>query len=128
MFGRVWLWAGIFRLSKKNIGKVDWTQIAIEIKKLIDDCYYWISYKTFTDEEIATRLSHRLVWIHPFPNGNGRHSRLIADLMITRIFNKPYFSWSDKNLKSDKEGRDEYLAALHEADNGNFERLIRFVK
>ena len=128
MFGNVWLWAGTFRRSGKNIGKVDWTQIPIEIKKLIEDCNYWISHKIFSDEEIAVRLSHRLVWIHPFPNGNGRHSRLMADIMMERIFNKPHFTWSGKDLRSDNEMRDEYLAALHEADDGSFARLINFVK
>lgn len=128
MFSSVWSWAGTFRKSNKNIGRVDSSLVTTEIRKLLDDCCYWLENKTFSDEEIAVRFSHRLVWIHPFPNGNGRHSRLMADIMMEHIFNKPYFSWGDKNIKSDQEARNEYLVALREADNGSFERLIKFVK
>jgi len=90
MFNEVWKWAGRMRKTNKNIG-VDKSQISIELKKLIDDCNYWIENKTFNADEIVIRFSHRLVTIHAFPNGNGRHSRLMADIMISNIFNKPIF-------------------------------------
>ena len=80
------------RKTNKNIG-VDKTLIAVELRKLIDDCKFWIDNKTFDPEEIAIRFSHRLVKIHVFPNGNGRHSRLVADILISKVFNKPVFTW-----------------------------------
>lgn len=92
MFNEVWAWAGEFRKSNKNIG-VDKFQIGFSLKNLIDDSYYWINNKTFSEDEIAVRFSHRIVSIHPFANGNGRHSRLIADILINRGFGKDIFSW-----------------------------------
>ncbi len=97
MFSDIWEWAGEFRNSNKNIG-VDKFTIGIELKKLLDDCKYWIGNKIFSEDEIAVRLSHRMVLIHPFTNGNGRHSRLIADVLITKVFGKTYFTWGSKNL------------------------------
>ena len=85
MYGEVWKWAGEFRKTEKNIG-VRWTNIEIELKKLIDDARYWVENKTFPAEEIAIRFKHRLVSIHCFPNGNGRHSRMMADIIMESIF------------------------------------------
>jgi Fic-DOC domain mobile mystery protein B len=127
MFGHVWAWAGTKRKSNKNIG-VDKTQISIEIRKLLDDCNFWIDNKSFGDEEIAIRFSHRLVKIHLFSNGNGRHSRLIADIMISKIFNKPVFSWGRSDLSKRNPIRKKYLDAIYNADNGNYEPLIEFAK
>jgi len=92
MFGTVWNWAGTKRKTNKNIG-VDKTQISVELRKLIDDCKFWIDNSTYNPEEIAIRFSHRLVKIHVFPNGNGRHSRLVADILISKVFNNPVFTW-----------------------------------
>lgn len=128
MLGSVWSWAGTFRRSNKNIGRVDWTLVVTEIRKLFDDFHYWLKHQTFSEEEMAIRFSHRLVWIHPFPNGNGRHSRLMADVIMEHVFGKSPFSWGGKSIKSDQENRDEYLAALREADNGSFDRLIKFAR
>lgn len=127
MFGEVWAWAGTKRKSNKNIG-VDKTQISIEIKKLIDDCNFWIDHNSFSGEEIAIRFSHRLVKIHLFPNGNGRHSRLVADIMISKLFNKPVFSWGHSDLSKKNPIRKEYLDAIYRADNGDYESLIEFAK
>lgn len=91
MFSDIWKWAGEFRKTNKNIG-VDKTIIGVELKKLLDDCKYWIEQKVFLVHEIAVRLSHRMVFIHPFATGNGRHSRLIADVLINKGFGKPYFT------------------------------------
>jgi Fic-DOC domain mobile mystery protein B len=85
MFGDVWKWAGAFRNSNKNIG-VDKYQIGTKLRDLLEDCKYWIEHKTYNEDEIAIRFSHRIVSIHPFPNGNGRHSRLIADCLIIQWF------------------------------------------
>ncbi|MFA7050289.1 MAG: mobile mystery protein B [Patescibacteria group bacterium] len=127
MFGDVWSWAGKFRKSNTNIG-VDWTVISVELKKLLDDCLYWIKNNVFVDEEIAIRLKHRIVAIHPFSNGNGRHSRLLADLIMEKIFKKKHFSWGSDNLYKENKARNIYLKALREADNGDYKNLIAFAK
>jgi Fic-DOC domain mobile mystery protein B len=127
MFGSVWLWAGIFRKTNKNIG-VDWQTISVEFKKLFDDCNYWLVNKTFSEEEIVIRLKHRLVWIHPFPNGNGRESRLLADIMMEKIFHKPVFSWGGISLSTTNDTRSDYIKSLKEADKGNYIPLLEFAK
>lgn len=127
MFGSIWSWAGKFRKLNTNIG-VDWTVISIELKKLLDDCLHWIKNKVFIDEEIAIRLKHRIVSIHPFVNGNGRHSRLLADLMMEKIFRKKHFSWGSDNLYKENKARDIYLKALRRADDNYYDDLIAFAK
>ena len=81
MFYKIWIWAGSFRRSGKNIG-VDWTRIGVDLRQLLDDVKYWIEHKTYPADEIAVYFHHRLVKIHPFPNGNGRHSRLMTDILL----------------------------------------------
>jgi Fic-DOC domain mobile mystery protein B len=125
MFSDVWEWAGTKRKSNKNIG-VDKHQISVEIKKLIEDCKFWIENNTYIPDEIAIRFSHRLVKIHVFPNGNGRHSRLIADIMISNIFNKPVFTWGKSDLSRNNANRNEYLEAIYDADKGILQPLIDF--
>lgn len=125
MFSEVWEWAGTKRKSNKNIG-VDKYQITTELRNLLDDCNYWIDNKTFSPDEIAIRFSHRLVKIHVFPNGNGRHSRLIADIMISQVFNKPIFTWGKSDLSKSNNARNKYLAAIYSADKGEIHPLIDF--
>lgn len=125
MFGSVWQWAGTFRNSNKNIG-VDKYQIGIELKMLLDDCKFWIDNSTFSPDEIAIRFSHRIVAIHCFSNGNGRHSRLIADLIVEKIFGGKVFSWSSQNLIKGGESRSTYLIAIREADKAKYELLLAF--
>jgi Fic-DOC domain mobile mystery protein B len=84
MFGKTWRWAGIFRSSDKNIG-VEWAQVSVRVRNLMDDTRYQIENKAFGVDELAVRFHHRLVWIHPFPNGNGRHARLMADMLAMRL-------------------------------------------
>ena len=127
MYGDVWKWAGEFRRSEKNIG-IAWTQIGIELKNLLDDTKYWIENNTFSQEEIAIRFKHRIVSIHCFPNGNGRHSRIMADIIMESMFGKEIFSWHQSNMVKADETRKEYINALKEADNGNVEPLIEFAK
>jgi len=127
MFEDIWKWAGKRRKSGKNIG-VEKDQIGIELKKLFDDCRYWIEHKVFTEDEIAVRFSHRMVVIHPFPNGNGRHSRLIADILISQVFARPVFSWGSINLTTPGAARLEYLKALREADQGDYKSLVQFAR
>lgn len=125
MYGEVWEWAGRFRNTNKNIG-VDKYQIGIELRALLDDCRYWIENKTFPKDEIAVRFKHRIVSIHCFPNGNGRHSRLLADIMIEKVFGESVFTWGSQSLIRESNFRSIYLAALRIADNGNVEPLIVF--
>jgi len=127
MYGDVWKWAGQFRRSEKNIG-IEWTQIGIELKYLLDDTKYWIENNSFSPEEIAIRFKHRIVSIHCFPNGNGRHSRMMADIIMESIFSKEIFSWHQSNMVKADETRKAYINALREADNGNIESLIKFAK
>jgi Fic-DOC domain mobile mystery protein B len=125
MFGEVWGWAGTVRNSNKNIG-VDKFQVIPLLNQLIGNCKYWIDNKLFPEEEIAIRFKYELVSIHIFPNGNGRHSRLMADIMMKHAFGKPIFSWGHKSLTHKGEARDMYIKALRKADNGNLNDLIAF--
>lgn len=127
MYGEVWKWAGEFRRSEKNIG-ITWTRIGMELRNLLDDTKYWIENNTYSPEEIAIRFKHRIVSIHCFPNGNGRHSRLMADIIIESIFGKEIFSWHQSNMVKADETRKEYINSLREADNGNIKPLIEFAK
>lgn len=127
MYGDVWKWAGEFRKSDKNIG-VKWAQIGIELKTLIDDTKYWIKNKTYPPEEVSIRFKHRIVAIHCFPNGNGRHSRMMADIIIEFIFGKEIFTWHQSNMVKGGETRKKYIATLRAADNGNIMPLIEFAK
>ena len=124
MFGEVWLWAGSFRNTQKNLG-VDYWKISTELKVLLDDTTYWINNRTFSDDEISIRFKHKLVSIHCFPNGNGRHSRLMADIICEKIFKKSVFTWGKSNISA---ARDQYLKSLKLADNAHYEELIRFAR
>ncbi|HEY1040053.1 MAG TPA: mobile mystery protein B [Bacteroidia bacterium] len=125
MYGEVWKWAGEFRHSNKNIG-CNWQQVGTLLKQLNDDLIFWIANKTYPDEEIAIRYKHRIVSIHCFPNGNGRHSRLIADIIITHVFSTPVFSWGAKDLNKNNEVRNNYITALKKADAGDVAPLVLF--
>lgn len=131
MFKDVWKWAGKHRRSSKNIG-VDWHNITTEIQKLCDDVNYWIKNSTYSCDEIGARFHHRLILIHPFSNGNGRHSRLVTDLLLKQN-GQQVFSWGaltygeEVGSKNDPT-RKEYLASLREADNKRFDSLIRFCR
>jgi Fic-DOC domain mobile mystery protein B len=127
MFREVWRWAGEFRKTDKNIG-VDKFHISTALQNLVDDCKLWVKDKTFPPDETAIRFKHRLVSIHCFANGNGRHSRLFADIMATDIFQGKPFSWGAANLVSEGIARAKYLEALRTADKGSFELLIRFAR
>lgn len=127
MFDKTWKWAGIYRKSQKSIG-VEWLLITGEIKKLCDDVIYQIENQSFPVDEIALRFHHRLVLIHPFPNGNGRLSRLIADLLIKQL-GEPKFSWgSNIDLYKSSSARDIYIKALRCADSGDYSLLLKFAR
>ena len=126
MFGETWRWAGSFRKSDKNIG-VDWLHIGVELKKLLDDVRYQVEHGTFSADEIAVRFHHRLVAIHPFPNGNGRHARMMADLLVERL-GKPRFSWGSRSLVDPNDTRRNYITALQAADARDIAPLLAFAR
>lgn len=128
MFGRTWQWAGAFRASNKNIG-VDWALVSTNLCNLLDDAQYQVAHRSYDPDEIAVRLHHRLVWIHPFPNGNGRHARLMADLMVMRL-GRPRFTWGGGGapLTDANELRARYIGALQAADKGQFDLLLAFAR
>lgn len=127
MYGDIWAWAGIFRKTDKNLGIDKW-QIPTALKHLCDDALFWIQNETFTPDEIALRFKHRIVSIHCFANGNGRHSRLMADVIISKVYNLPLFSWGTQNLIYEGSARSSYLSSLRAADNGNFSQLVAFAR
>ena len=127
MFGKVWKWAGKLRKTNKNNG-VDKSQISIELRKVLDDCSYWIDHKTFDPDEIAIRFKHRLVKTHLFSNGNGRHSRFCSDILISQYFNRPVFSWGSADLAKKSDARRIYLNAIYQADLGTYGPLIDFAR
>ena len=127
MYGDTWAWAGEYRKSNKNIG-IDKSQIPIEVKVLCDDALFWIDNQTFSPEEIAIRFKHRIVSIHCFPNGNGRHSRLMGDIIIEKLFNKEPFSWGAEGLSVECDSRRNYLQALKAADQGDYSLLLDFAR
>ena len=122
MFDRTWGWAGTYRRSDKNIG-VEWPSIPEEIWKLVDDGAYWIREGVFTVDEAAVRLHHRLVRIHPFPDGNGRHARLWCDLLMQQNGRRPIL-WQGDQLGSAGEARKAYISSLRAADGGNLGPLL----
>ena len=127
LFGDVWQWAGTFRQAEKNIG-VDPLQIAVSLRILLDDARYWAENGTFPPLEIAARFHHRLVQIHLFPNGNGRHARIAADVFLEDRFHHAPIDWAaGHNLQSMNERRNAYIAALRAADAGDFAPLLAFV-
>lgn len=127
MYGEVWKWAGTFRTSEKNIGIKSYL-IAIELKQLLDYAIFWKENNTYNSEELAIRFKHRLVSIHCFANGNGRHSRLMADLIMVKLYNGEFFSWGSTNLVKATETRSNYIQAVRKADNNDIEPLISFAK
>jgi len=126
MFGDVWRWAGTFRQTERNIG-IEAHRIANDLGMMFDDVRYWVDHQTYPPDEIAVRLHHRLVAIHPFPNGNGRHARLMADLLIERLGGQP-FTWGGGSLHDIGELRRQYIDALRAADNHDISGLLNFAR
>lgn len=125
MYGNVWNWAGRYRSTNKNIGVDKW-QIVVALKDLCDDTLYWIKNDTYSADETAVRFKHRIVSIHCFPNGNGRHSRIMADILIEKVYKKPLFSWGARELTHQGNVRDIYIQAVRKADNGDLAPLLEF--
>jgi Fic-DOC domain mobile mystery protein B len=126
MFNKTWRWAGQFRNTGRNIG-VDWYQINTVLADLLHDVRYQIINKSYVFDEIAYRFHHRLVAIHPFPNGNGRHARLMTDFLLEKA-GLPRFTWGRTNLTNSGATRKEYISALRSADRGDYAPLASFVR
>ena len=126
MLGDVWRWAGKFRTSERNMG-IDYWRIPMDLHQLLGDAKAWIEYKSNSPDEIAVRLHHRLVQIHSFPNGNGRHSRLMADMMAMQL-GRERFSWGRESLRDPGTARARYIAALRAADGHDLGLLLAFAR
>ena len=126
MFGKVWKWAGAFRTTERNIGVSPYL-IATQLRMLLDDVRFWIDNKTYEADEIAVRFHHKLVWIHPFPNGNGRHARMAADLLAVSL-GRPRFTWGSASLVEAADTRAQYVAALRAADAHDIAPLLAFAR
>jgi Fic-DOC domain mobile mystery protein B len=127
MFGTVWKWAGQFRQSDKNIGG-SWHQVPMCLRTLCDDTALWIELREESPDLIAVRFHHRLVSIHSFPNGNGRHAREMANLLLRNRLKHPEFTWGGKNLPNAGDIRKQYIESLQAADKGDYNPLLKFVR
>jgi len=125
MFDRTWAWAGRFRTTEKSIGVAP-EHIPVRLKDLLDDGRYWLEHSTFPPRECALRLHHRLVLVHLFPNGNGRHARLWAN-WILRKAGEPAIDWGGGGLDRAGSLRKAYLASLQAADGGDHAPLLGLV-
>ena len=126
LFGDVWAWAGEFRRTERNIG-IEPARIPVELRTTFDNARYWIAHTTFLPDEIAVRLHHRLVAIHPFPHGNGRTARLMGDLVAVRLGEEP-FTWGRQDLTDVSKTRARYIAALRAADDHDIRPLLAFAR
>lgn len=127
MYAEVWVGAGEFRKTNKNIGVDKW-QIPTELRYLLDDIRYWHGNNTYAPDEIAVRFKHRIVSIHCFPNGNGRHSRLMADIIIEKLYKQPVLNWGAANLSGEGNTRAANLKAVKAADRGDYSLLLAFAR
>lgn len=127
MYGNVWKWAGVFRKTNKNIGVDKWF-IPTELRTLLDDVKFWYTNSIYNPDETTIRFKHRLVSMHCFPNGNGRHSRLMADILIEKIYKQPHYTWGAGSLVRQGNQRNNYLSAIKEADKGDIQPLITFAR
>jgi Fic-DOC domain mobile mystery protein B len=127
MFEEVWRWAGKYRLTDKNIGVPHW-EVAVKVRSLLQDAVLWVAHATDNHDEIAVRFHHRLVAIHPFPNGNGRHARLMADLLLEQVLDRPRFTWGRGDLNSMSDIRAAYISALQRADARDINPLLAFAR
>ena len=127
LFGQVWNWAGSYRRTEKNIG-IDPLHIAVQLRQLLNDVRYWKDHDTYPPIEAAARFHHMLVVIHPFPNGNGRFSRIMADVLLENLYGASPIDWAGgHDLQEMNDRRQDYIAALRAADGGDYGLLFEFV-
>lgn len=123
LLGEVWTWAGQFRLTEKNIGVAP-EQITVLLRDFLDDVQYWLAHQTYENFEIALRFHHRLVQIHLFSNGNGRHARIATDALLVKVLEEKAIDWGNRGLQNSGEHRSEYINALRAADKGDYQPLL----
>jgi len=126
MFDQTWKWAGIYRTTEKNIG-IPHHQIRDSLAVMLGDARYWVEHATYEPDELAVRFHHRLVSIHPFANGNGRHARLMADVLVVRQ-GRSAFSWGGADIVQASDFRRSYIEALRAADRNDIQSLLAFAR
>lgn len=127
LFGEVWDWAGDYRRTEKNIG-VEPYQISMQLNQLLGNAHHWAENGTYPPLEAAARFHHQMVYIHPFANGNGRHARIAADIMLEDYYDSDPIAWANGfDLQADSARRSEYITALRAADGGDYQALLEFV-
>jgi Fic-DOC domain mobile mystery protein B len=126
MFDQTWKWAGAYRSTEKNIGIAHY-QVRESLAALLGDARYWLEHQTFAPDEVAVRFHHRLVWIHPFSNGNGRHARIMADILVERQ-GRPAFTWGGASIIHPGEFRSRYIQALRAADASDLRPILKFAR
>lgn len=126
MFDQTWTWAGKYRRTGKNIG-VPAAEVRIALSERLASAAFWLADRTYELDEIAARLHYQLVVVHPWPNGNGRWSRLMADALL-HAERQPRFSWGGRDLERASNARTDYLAALRAADKGDFSPLLALLR
>lgn len=126
MLGDVWRWAGDFRTKERNLG-IPHYKVPVAMRELLDDVRAWVEHRTYPLDEIAVRFHHRLVLIHPFPNGNGRHARLLADLLILQSGGER-LTWGSANLQQAGDVRRRYIESLKSADDHDIGPLLAFAR
>ena len=131
MFDNTWRWAGMYRTTEKQFGRhfaAPVYEIRERIAMLLGDARYWVEHNTHAIDEIAVRVHHQMTLIHPFPNGNGRHARLLADVVVVKYGRSEFFSWGAKDMTTAGATRSAYMDALHRADEGQIGDLLAFAR
>jgi Fic-DOC domain mobile mystery protein B len=126
MFDETWKWAGVYRTTEKNIG-IPHHQIREALPALLGDGRFWVQHRTYEPDELAVRFHHQLVWIRPFANGNGRHARLMADVIVCRL-GRPAFTWGRADIAKMSDFRRDYISALRAADKNDILPLLAFAR
>ncbi|MGO9434983.1 MAG: mobile mystery protein B [Terracidiphilus sp.] len=126
MFDQTWKWAGKYRTTEKNIG-IPHYRIRESLPALLGDARYWVEHQTFEPDELAVRFHHKFVCIHPFANGNGRHARLMADVVVRRLGKRP-FTWGSADIVRAGDFRRSYIQALRAADKNDIRPLLAFAR
>jgi len=127
MFGQVWTWAGQYRTRELNVGG-DPRTVSVAVRDLMDDAKLWLGGdRPMPNDEAAYRFHHRLVLTHPFPNGNGRHARMMTDLLLHSV-GEPAFTWGRVSLDGTSTTRATYIGVLQAADRGDYGPLEAFVR
>lgn len=129
MFDETWKWAGQYRIRDVSFG-CPFAEIYQRIPVLLGNVRFWIENKTFEIDEIAVRCHYQLVSeIHAFPNGNGRHGRLLASVLAVK-HGRTRFTWGRASFVNAGHARNTYLEALRglDADPKNIRPLLSFAR